>query len=54
MDIKTLRHSAAHVMAYAVTQLWPDAMNHWGFPSPVLRRGEKLHSLTSYRFSVNK
>ena len=25
MDIKTLRHSAAHVMAYAVTQLWPDA-----------------------------
>ena len=36
------------------TQLWPDAMNHWGFPSPVLRRGEKLHSLTSYRFSVNK
>ena len=25
MDIKTLRHSAAHVMAYAVTELWPDA-----------------------------
>ena len=36
------------------TQLWPDAMNHWSFPSPVLRRGEKLHSVTSYRFSVNK
>ncbi len=36
------------------TQLWPDAMNHWSFPSPVLRRGEKLHSVTSYRFFVNK
>lgn len=34
------------------TQLWPDAMNHWGFPSPVLRRGEKLHSQTVYAFSV--
>ena len=24
MDIKTLRHSAAHIMAYAVTELWPE------------------------------
>lgn len=36
------------------TQLWPDAMNHWGFPSPVLRKGERLHSMTSYRFCINK
>ena len=36
------------------TQLWPDAMNHWGFPSPVLRRGEKLISTTCYNFSTNK
>ncbi len=36
------------------TQLWPDAMNHWGFPSPVLRAGEHLHSVTSYDFSVVK
>ncbi len=34
------------------TQLWPDAMNHWGFPSPVLHKGEKLTSTTVYSFSV--
>ena len=34
------------------TQLWPDAMNHWGFPSPVLRRGETLISNTCYNFST--
>ena len=36
------------------TQLWPDAMNHWGFPSAILRKGEKLLSGTSYIFSVDK
>ena len=36
------------------TQLWPDAMNHWGFPSPVLQKGKKLVSSTSYIFSVDK
>ena len=36
------------------TQLWPDAMNHWGFPSAILRKGEKLLSSTSYIFSVDK
>lgn len=36
------------------TQLWPDAMNHWGFPSPVLRKGERLHSTTCYEFTVTK
>ena len=25
MDIKTLRHSTAHIMAYAIGRLWPDA-----------------------------
>ncbi len=34
------------------TQLWPDAMNHWGFPSPVLHKGECLQSSTCYQFSV--
>ena len=34
------------------TQLWPDAMNHWGFPSPVLHKGEKLTSTTVYSFTV--
>jgi len=36
------------------TQLWPDAMNHWGFPSPVLRAGEKCGSFTSHLFRVEK
>ena len=36
------------------TQLWPDAMNHWGFPSAILRKGEKLQSETSYSFSADK
>ena len=34
------------------TQLWPDAMNHWGFPSPILHKGEKLTSTTVYSFTV--
>ena len=35
------------------TQLWPDAMNHWGFPSPVLRKGEKMTSFTQHLFTVS-
>ncbi len=34
------------------TQLWPNAMSCWGFPSPVLRAGQALHSETAYRFAV--
>lgn len=34
------------------TQLFPNAMNCWGFPSPVLHRGEHLHSETTFSFSV--
>lgn len=34
------------------TQLFPNAMNCWGFPSPVLRKGEHLHSETTFSFSV--
>ena len=36
------------------TQLWPDGLNHWGFPSPVLRAGEKCGSFTSHLFRVEK
>ncbi|MBR7074191.1 MAG: galactose mutarotase [Oscillospiraceae bacterium] len=36
------------------TQLWPDGLNHWGFPSPILRKGEPAHSVTIYSFSVIK
>ncbi len=32
------------------TQLFPNAMNCWGFPSPVLRAGRRLHSETSFVF----
>ena len=34
------------------TQLWPNGMACWGFPSPVLRAGKALHSETVYRFAV--
>lgn len=34
------------------TQLFPNAMNCWGFPSPVLRAGTHLFSETAYIFSV--
>ena len=34
------------------TQLFPNAMNCWGFPSPVLRAGRPLSSRTAYRFAV--
>ena len=34
------------------TQLWPNAMSCYGFPSPVLRAHQRLHSETSYAFSV--
>ena len=34
------------------TQLWPNAMACYGFPSPILRAGKSLHSQTAYRFFV--
>lgn len=34
------------------TQLFPDAMAHYGFPSPVLHAGERLRSRTSFRFET--
>lgn len=34
------------------TQLFPNAMSCWGFPSPVLHRGERLRSETTFSFSV--
>jgi aldose 1-epimerase len=34
------------------TQLYPNAMNCYGFPSPVLHTGESLHHETVYRFST--
>ncbi|MCR5826478.1 MAG: galactose mutarotase [Oscillospiraceae bacterium] len=34
------------------TQLWPNALRCYGFPSPVLRREQHLHSETVYAFSL--
>ena len=34
------------------TQLFPNAMNCYGFPSPILRAGQHLHSETSYEFTT--
>ncbi len=34
------------------TQLYPNAMNCYGFPSPVLRAGQHLHSETVYAFEA--
>lgn len=34
------------------TQLFPNSMRCWGFPSPVLRAGVPLHSETVYAFSL--
>ncbi|MBE7009281.1 MAG: galactose-1-epimerase, partial [Ruminococcaceae bacterium] len=34
------------------TQLYPNAMNCYAFPSPVLQAGRHLHSETVYSFSV--
>lgn len=34
------------------TQLFPDAMAHYGFPSPVLRAHEQLRSRTSFQFET--
>lgn len=36
------------------TQLFPDALNHYGFPSPILHAGEKLFHETVYKLSLNE
>jgi aldose 1-epimerase len=35
------------------TQIWPDAINHQGFPNAVLRPGEVLRQETDYIFTKN-
>jgi len=36
------------------TQHFPDSPNHPSFPSTILRPGQKYHSSTTYKFSVDK
>lgn len=43
---------ARHGAVCLETQLFPNGMNCWGFPSPVLRKGEHMHSETTFSFSV--
>ena len=35
------------------TQHYPDCVNHPEWPSPILRKGEKFHSVTKYTFTCN-
>lgn len=42
----------AHGAVCLETQLFPDGLNHYGFPSPLLRPGERLHTETVYAFRV--
>ena len=34
------------------TQFYPDAIHHPEFPQPILKAGETMHDITTYRFSV--
>lgn len=42
----------AHGAVCLETQIFPDAMAHYGFPSPVLHAGELLHSETRFCFEA--
>ena len=33
-------------------QLFPDGIHHYGFPSPILRAGQKMHSETVFSFTL--
>ncbi len=46
------RRYGAHAGLCLEPQVWPDAINHLGFPSPVLRPGERYVQETEYRFGV--
>lgn len=48
LDGRTYR---AHAGVALEPQVWPDAPNHEGFPSAVLRPGETYRQTTTYRFS---
>ena len=43
---------SSHGAVCLETQVFPDGMNHYGFPSPILHPGEHLHTETVYAFSV--
>ena len=49
------KHGAAYDVRHAIcleTQLFPNAMRCYGFPSPILHTGEHLHSETAYLFCL--
>ena len=45
------RGYGAHAGLALEPQIWPDAINHSTFPSPVLRPGETYEQITEFRFS---
>ena len=46
------RSMGPHGAVCLETQLFPNGMNCWSFPSPVLRAGEKMHTETVFRFGL--
>lgn len=55
LDVAVLGHDGQHYGPFAgfclETQIWPDAVNHPGFPQAVLRPGEVLRQETDYVFT---
>lgn len=39
-------------MRFAETQLFPNGIHRYGFPSPILRAGESMHSETVFSFGL--
>ncbi len=48
------RARAIHDAIVFETQMFPDAIHHPDFPSPILRAGEKLHTETKYLFGIRQ
>ena len=46
------RPMGVHSAVCLETQLHPNGMQYYGFPSPILRAGHRLHSETIYEFKV--
>jgi aldose 1-epimerase len=55
LNVPVAGHDGRQIAAYAglclETQIWPDAINHEGFPDAILRPGEVLRQETDYVFS---
>lgn len=55
LDERTGKGGAAYAPRYAVcleTQIFPNALRCYGFPTPILRKGQHLHTETAYSFDA--